>query len=312
MSHLTADRLAAAVLDASSDEQSLADAHVETCSSCAAALQRMQRLVSEVGNAALETEPPPDLGDRVFAAVAVDPVAQIVRTAALERIPPPDLEDRAFARLAGVAQNPAPADARPAGVASQPPEPTPPDTEGSAVVVDVTERLRRRSRLLTATAAGLAAALVALTLVGLGLRNRLADLEDEIARGSGPGLPSGYPAGHPMQEIELHGPGGAASAELVHFRQNNFKFLVSTDRVLPLRPGSHYEVWLVGPSGEASAGSFRLIKPDDPLLIFNIGVDPSLYPRMVITREADDGDPSRDGPVLLEGRIDVTKVHHHG
>ena len=92
------------------------------------------------------------------------------------------------------------------------------------------------------------------------------------------------------------GPTGEASGEVRGFNESTGTRLLLDIRDLPSADaGTFYEVWWVGPTGEAvSAGSF--LKPDT--IEMWVGVRRSEYPDMLITVEASDGNPAPSGVVV--------------
>jgi anti-sigma-K factor RskA len=106
----------------------------------------------------------------------------------------------------------------------------------------------------------------------------------------------------------LRGDAGAASIEVVKTGIGRVVRFDTSD--LPILPkGEYYELWWVGPGDRRgrpkriSAGTFH---PDDrgvSEVTFAAAVDPAKYPRLAVTAEPGDGDPSPSGPDLLRGRV---------
>ena len=106
----------------------------------------------------------------------------------------------------------------------------------------------------------------------------------------------------------LRGDAGTASIEVVKTGIGRVVRLDTSD--LPILPtGDYYELWWVGPGDRRrspdriSAGTFH---PDDrgvSQVTFAAAVDPAEYPRLAVTAEPGDGDPSPHGPDLLRGRV---------
>ncbi len=193
----------------------------------------------------------------------LEEVASLVASAPLEE-PPLDLERSAFAR---------------AGV-----EPGP------------------RNRVAGLLAPGLAVAALALAVLGVTWHSQASHLKDNMTS-----MRERFGAGtSPMAGFELSGfssaPDASIQGELLH-NDGSYQLVVRTDRLPPSPPGSRYELWLRGPGGRVSAGSFRLTGYGPEVLPFTIGVDPMTYPRVEITLEPADGDPSSSGDVLMTARL---------
>jgi hypothetical protein len=77
---------------------------------------------------------------------------------------------------------------------------------------------------------------------------------------------------------------------------------IHTDDLAILPTGEFYEVWFVGPDDEPdspdriSAGTFHPDEHGVSDISLTAAVDPALYPTLVITAEAGDGDPA-PGPI---------------
>jgi anti-sigma-K factor RskA len=113
-----------------------------------------------------------------------------------------------------------------------------------------------------------------------------------------------------MQTIELSGQTVAADLALVHFRHDNYRLELHAANVPDCPPGYYYEVWLRGDDGEVSAGSFRIVRPDDLVLNFTVGIDPAEYYLVEVTREPVEGVPDKEGPVVMRGALDPAHVEH--
>ena len=79
---------------------------------------------------------------------------------------------------------------------------------------------------------------------------------------------------------------------------------------LPILPaGEYYELWWVGPGdtrrapNRISAGTFHPDEDGVSQVTFAAAVDPAKYPRLAVTAEPGDGDPSPHGPDVLRGRV---------
>ena len=80
------------------------------------------------------------------------------------------------------------------------------------------------------------------------------------------------------------------TAELHPYADGTVHVTVAMTGMPASAPGEFYEVWLVGPSGRVSAGSFRC---DGSPVRYDLmtAADLAVYPRIGITREPADGDP---------------------
>jgi hypothetical protein len=81
---------------------------------------------------------------------------------------------------------------------------------------------------------------------------------------------------------------------------------------LPILPkGEYYEIWFVGPGdrpgrpNRISAGTFHPDQNGRSAVTFAAAVDPRKYPRMAITAERGDGDPSPAPQDVLSGPIEL-------
>jgi anti-sigma-K factor RskA len=196
------------------------------------------------------------------AAAELEGTAALLARAAAPVAPPADLEARTLAAVRAAAG--APAEPRPA---------------------------RRPRRMMPwrrlAFAGGLAALLAAAVLAGSQL-------------GGGAGLP-----GSPELEATLVSPSGDRArasvrktgiGRVVEFRTNQ----------LPILPeGEYYELWFVGPGdrpgrpNRISAGTFHPDEQGRSHVRFAAAVDPEKYPRLAVTAEPGDGDPSPSGPDVM-------------
>jgi hypothetical protein len=89
LSALAADDLAQAEADAVHE-------HLAGCPACARAFGHVREAAAALASAPLEHAPAPDLRDRVFSLVELEPVGRLVGGAAVEHDPPVDLERRAL------------------------------------------------------------------------------------------------------------------------------------------------------------------------------------------------------------------------
>ena len=255
------------------------EAHLDDCRDCTRQLESLESIERLAAMNPPAPEPPARLADHVFALVGAEEAAAAARKAAIGPEPPPDLEQRALAR---------------AGIFPGRDRPWP-------------------VRVAAALAPALALAAAVLSFMYADARNDL-DSAQEPAAGPTSGAVieqlAGLPIGHPMQTVELSGESAAADMQLVHFRHDNYRLELHAADLPGLVPNHYYEVWLSGRDGEISAGSFRILWPDDLVFNFNVGIDPAEYHHIEITQEPVDGATFKEGPVVMRGNFDPTHVAH--
>jgi anti-sigma-K factor RskA/putative zinc finger protein len=138
---------------------------------------------------------------------------------------------------------------------------------------------------------GLAAAAVAIGLVATQWHTRVDQLESLFG-----------PMGDHVATQQLTGldTANAASAEIFDSDHRNYHLVLHAEH-LPLTPsGYHYELWLSSAEGSISAGSFRVMGPEDSVFPFTIGVNPRDYPHFELSLEPDDGNPAHTGETIVE------------
>ncbi len=113
-------------------------------------------------------------------------------------------------------------------------------------------------------------------------------------------------------EVEYSGSitGSGGEGELVVTKTGIGRVIELDTDDLPILPtGELYEVWFVGPGdtpdspNRISAGTFHPDPHGVSQVTFAAAVDPALYPRMEITAEPGDGDPSPSGVVVLAVQV---------
>ena len=220
----------------------------------------------------------------------VQQASRLLTQAPLESRPPGDLEARVMklVELERAARKPT---RQPVDVEPQPSR--------------VTARVKTRwSRVAPVLAPALATGVVILGVAGSVWHARVDELESRMNR-----IERRYGTwGHTVQSVSLTSEGdGAVSgrAELVEHSDDNYRLVLRADGLPKTPAGAHYEVWLSGPDGWASAGSFRVHRSGPLTLNFQIGVDPNVYPRLWITLEPDDGNPARTGPEVMEAWLNL-------
>jgi hypothetical protein len=255
------------------------DRHLAECPDCTRQLESLRAIERLASMTPPDAEPPKRLADHVLALVEGEPAAAVAHKAAIGPEPPPDLERRSLAR---------------AGIFPGRDRPWP-------------------ARVATALAPALAAAAVVLSFMYADARNDL-DIAQEAGASPTPGAIVeqivGLPVGHPMQRVELFGQSADADMRLVHFRHDNYRLELHAADLPELVPDHYYEVWLAGKDGIISAGSFRILWPDELMFNFNVGIDPAEYHHIEITQEPVDGTPYQEGPVVVRGDFDPAHVAH--
>jgi hypothetical protein len=229
--------------------------------------------------APLEHTPPGRLEEEVFTLIELEKTGDLLRDAPLEHEPPADLRQRSLSRLAASGQN----------------------------VVPIK---KPRSKVLGGALVAAAAAIAVLAYSWQtdrrafesdisALEQRVEDAEERSG-----------PIGHSMQFVDLAGPTLAADLELVHFKHDNYRLVLHAKDLPPSPDGSYYELWMRGPGGTVSAGSFRLIRVDEVPFSFNVGVDPKDYPDLELWVEPEDGNPTRTGSLVAEASLDLDHIEH--
>ena len=167
----------------------------------------------------------------------------------------------------------------------------------SASVTRLAPRRLQAARILAAAA---------ILVAGVVLGSTIVSDRGPVVESAGPGT---IPEGHETQTVALEG-AGPATAEVRHYRHDNFRITLSMDGFDTTPPGHHYAVWVRGPEGDVAVGTFRLKAQDDFEIPFAVGVNPTEYPQLVVSLEPNDGDPALTGEVVTEGRFDPATVHH--
>jgi hypothetical protein len=153
----------------------------------------------------------------------------------------------------------------------------------------------RRSRATTVLVPALGVATVVLGVLGINWRSEADRMRDDFG-----------PEGQTMQLVDLDGspePPADTTVELVRYGDAAYKVVM--DGAIPPAPAGHYyEVWMIGPAGRVSCGTFTA-GDEDTVHNFPVGIDPAEYPYLQITLEPDDGNEEMNGEVQWEGRIDL-------
>jgi len=106
-------------------------------------------------------------------------------------------------------------------------------------------------------------------------------------------------------DVALAGTGAAPGATATARLRNEPAGVSVTFEVHGLPPapkGKFYEVWLVGPTGKVSAGSFHRRGHQDQVKLW-LGVDPAGYDAITVTRQPVDGGTLAKGEVVLKGKL---------
>jgi hypothetical protein len=140
-------------------------------------------------------------------------------------------------------------------------------------------------------APSLAAAAVLIGFVATQWHTRINELEDLFG-----------PMGQKIATSQLTGlnTANAASAEIFDADHRNYHLVLRAEHLPLTPPGYHYELWLSSDEGAISAGSFRVMGPEDNVFTFTIAVDPRNYPHFELSLEPDDGNPAHTGKTIVE------------
>ena len=180
-------------------------------------------------------------------------------------------------------------------LASEVPAAEPPDGLERAALERAGVVGARRSRTTTVLVPALGVATLVLGILGINWRSEADRMRDDLG-----------PVGQTLQLVHLEGspePPDETTVELVRYGDRAYKVVV--DGAMPPAPdGYYYEVWMIGPEGRVSCGTFNS-GYEDTVHAFPVGIDPSEYPIIEITLEPDDGDESMNGTPQWEGRLDA-------
>jgi hypothetical protein len=109
----------------------------------------------------------------------------------------------------------------------------------------------------------------------------------------------------PLLEVALAGteeaPGSSATATLVE-EPAGISVTLDVSDLPPAPEGTFYEVWLVGPSGKVSGGTFHMRGDQDDIKLW-WGVAPDGYEAVTVTRQPVDGGTPAEGVVVLRGEL---------
>jgi anti-sigma factor RsiW len=272
------------------DQVSAFEAHLRGCQSCSAEVAELGSLPALLASAS--PSPPVTLRQRTFDAIAAAAAGAPVAHG------PANSDHSAPAE-----PPPAPA-ASPVPLAPSAPRPTTPSAPADgppSVVTPMPARWSRRSRQAGPARpasrpgvgrfiAAAAAALLVVAAVGIGTVLLRRDPGPSttvalVAVGSAPG--QGEAAVRPVtggREVRLEVSGLPANP-----------------------PGTFYECWLVSPSDTArkpnrvSVGTFTVGQDGTASVVWVSAADPARFPKMGVTLEPDDGNPTANGPKVLAG-----------
>jgi hypothetical protein len=169
----------------------------------------------------------------------------------------------------------------------------PPDDLEHAALLRAGVIAPRRSRATTVLVPALGIATIVLGILGINWRSEADRMRDDFGASV-----------DTMQLVDsdgASGPPAETTVELVRYADSAYK-VVMDGVVPPAPPGYYYEVWMTGPDGRVSCGTFYEAD-GETVHHFPIGVDPADYPYLQITLEPDDGDPSMNGEVQWEGDL---------
>ncbi|HEV2757417.1 MAG TPA: anti-sigma factor [Actinomycetota bacterium] len=217
--------------------------------------------------------------------VRVGQVHKLLVDAPLDHTPPPGLEDDVFSLVA----------LEPVGslVSNALPAADPPDDLERAALLRAGVLAPRRSRATTVLVPALGVATVVLGILGINWRSEADRMRDDFG-----------PVGQTMQLVNLSGspePPAETTVELVRYGDSSYKVVIDGP-VPPAPDGYYYEMWMSGPTGRVSCGTFT-VGDDETVHNFSIGVDPADYPYLEITLEPDDGNEEMNGEVQWQGEL---------
>ena len=162
----------------------------------------------------------------------------------------------------------------------------------------------RLERAATALAPALGAAAVVLAVLSANWHSDVSDLRNEVKTMRSSLGPTGTPVGTiRLWDLDAS-PNTKGYARVEHLAQDNYRLVLAVHDLEPCPPGYHYELWLIGWSGNrVPGGSFRTAQGGQVQLPFPLGVEPSRYHRIRITLEPDGGEPAPNGHVVLEADL---------
>ncbi|MDQ3914049.1 MAG: anti-sigma factor [Actinomycetota bacterium] len=169
----------------------------------------------------------------------------------------------------------------------------PPDELERAALSHAGVLTPRRSRATTVLVPALGVATVVLGILGINWRSEA----DRVREDAGA-------VGQTMQLVNLSGspePPAGTTVELVRYGDSAYKVVIDGP-VPPAPQGYYYEMWISGPDGRVSCGTFAA-GDEETVQHFPVGVDPANYPDLEITLEPEDGNEEMNGTVLWEGRL---------
>jgi hypothetical protein len=212
-------------------------------------------------------------------------VHKLLVDAPLDHAPPARLQDEVFSLVA----------LEPVGslVSEVPPSVDPPDRLERDALRHAGVLAPRRSRATTVLVPALGVATMVLGILGINWRSEAERMRDDFG-----------PLGRTMQLVNLSGspePPAETTVELVRYDDSAYKVVIAGP-VPPAPDGYYYELWMSGPTGRVSCGTFAA-GDHDSVHNFPIGVDPSDYSNLEISLEPDDGNEEMNGTVQWQGEL---------
>lgn len=265
--------------------------HLASCLDCTGEKNAFEEMLDLVREAQLNERPSADLKMAALAAVeTVELSALLSRSWSVA--PPPDLKERAISRAL---------EARPGVVARLPRRPASTWIAAAAAFVGIGLAFGSQAQVQT-IGRELDQARSAQQTIGKEL--------DQARSVQQRAIDQLGPVGHELQDVQLAGAQASATAKLVHFSHDNYRVSVTLQHLEPTPTNHRYEVWMKGPRGETTIGSFRLIRPDHLRTSFSMGVDPGDFPELLITLEPNDGDPAMSNTILARATLDRDSMYH--
>ncbi len=94
---------------------------------------------------------------------------------------------------------------------------------------------------------------------------------------------------------------GAAATAVLRDEPAGVSVQLDVDGLAPAPAGTFYELWLVGPAGKVSAGTFHQRGPQEIELW--LGIEPDGYDALTVTRQPVAGGTTAPGVVVLRGEL---------
>jgi len=110
------------------------------------------------------------------------------------------------------------------------------------------------------------------------------------------------PAGTPVALAGTEGMPEAVASARLRPMPAGVEVTLDVSGLPPAPDGTFYEAWAVGEQGKVSAGTFHARGDQDEVRLW-LGVDPSDYDALTVTRQPVDGGTLAEGVVVLRGEL---------